>query len=150
MLMPTILESCKDLPERSVPAGQTIIEEGTKAGVVYILVDGLLEVVKNDVQIVTTSEPGAVFGEVSVLLDSDHTASVRTLEESRLRVVDDAAAFLNSRPDIMVPIARLLARRLSYVTGYLVDLKQQFEDEKNHLGIVDEVLESLVHHQGDD
>ena len=34
------------------------------------------------------------------------------------------------------------------VTSYLVDVKKQFEDQQSHLGIVDEVLETLVHAQG--
>jgi CRP-like cAMP-binding protein len=147
--MSAILEVCTDLPERTFAAGEMLIEDGTEAGVVYILVDGLVEVIKEDVQIATASEPGSVFGEVSVLLDSQHTASVRTLAPSVFRVVENANAFLTSRPDIMFHIARLLARRLSYVTGYLVDIKHQFEDQESHLGVVDEVLESLVHHQGD-
>jgi CRP/FNR family transcriptional regulator, cyclic AMP receptor protein len=33
------------------------------------------------------------------------------------------------------------------VTTYLVDLKRQFEDHQNHLGMVDDILETLVHEQ---
>jgi CRP/FNR family cyclic AMP-dependent transcriptional regulator len=148
--MRPILAACADLPERSFAAGEAIIEDGKMAGVLYILVEGTVEVVKGDVQITTVSEPGSIFGEVSVLLNSDHMAQVRTLVPSRFRVVEDAGDFLASRPDIMFHVARLLAQRLSYVTGYLVDLKRQFDDQRDHLGMVDEVLESLVHHQGED
>ena len=150
MALPTILETSIDLPEQTFPPGYELIEEGTRAGRLYILVEGSVEVVKDDVRVVATSEPGAVFGEISVLLGTSHTATVRTLDATKMRVVEDAEAFLSARSDVMLPIARLLARRLNFVTGYLVDLKRQFEDERNHLGMVDEVLESLVHHQGDD
>ena len=45
-------------------------------------------------------------------------------------------------------VAKLLSRRVQMVSGYLVDLKHQFADKDDHFAIVDEVLESLVHHQG--
>jgi rubrerythrin len=33
------------------------------------------------------------------------------------------------------------------VTTYLADIKRQFEDERGHLGMVDEILESLLNQQ---
>ncbi len=94
------------------------------------------------------SEPGALFGEISVLLGVPHIATVRALRDSRLHVADDPVGFLRSHPDIAFEVARLLSRRLQMVTGYLVDLKHQFADKDDHFAMVDEVLESLVHHQG--
>ena len=40
-------------------------------------------IVKEDVEIAKVTEPGAVFGEPSVLLDQPHTAHVRALEMRR-------------------------------------------------------------------
>ena len=40
----------------------------------------------------------------------------------------------------------MLARRLDTINGYLVDLRHQYGDRDN-LGMVDTVLESLRHHQ---
>jgi CRP-like cAMP-binding protein len=85
---------------------------------------------------------------MSVLLRIPHTATVRALEPSTLYVADDPQGFLHANPETAFELARLLARRLHFVNGYLVDLKRQFEDHGNHLAMVDEVLESLVHHQG--
>ena len=34
------------------------------------------------------------------------------------------------------------------ITGYLVDLRRQYADRTDHLGLVHTVLESLGHHQG--
>jgi CRP-like cAMP-binding protein len=87
---------------------------------------------------------------MSVLLNAPHMATVRTLEPSRFRVVEDAERFLGSDAAIALAVSRLLARRLRAVTSYLADLKRQFEDRDDHLGMVDEVLETLVHHQGDE
>jgi hypothetical protein len=41
-------------------------------------------------------------------------------------------------------VARLLARRLDSLNKYLVDVKAQYEGH-DHLGMVDEVLEALMH-----
>jgi CRP-like cAMP-binding protein len=142
-----ILDLCKDLPERAFRKGEVLLEEGKRAGVLYILVSGAIEVVKGDVQINTVSDPGAFFGEMSVLLDAPHMATVRALEDSTFFVAEDPVAFLRSNPEIAMELSRLLARRLHYVTSYLVDLKRQFEGSGDHLEIVDEVLEGLVHHQ---
>ena len=43
-------------------------------------------------------------------------------------------------------VATTLARRLDTINGYLVDLRHQYGDRDN-LGMVDTVLESLRHHQ---
>ncbi len=74
-------------------------------------------------------------------------ATVRALRPSVFRVAGDPTEFLRANPEIALAVAALLARRLHTVTTYLIDLKRQFESHENHLSLVDEVLESLVHHQ---
>ena len=145
--MATVLEICKSLTLRSFAAGETVMTEGATDSLLYILVEGAVEIVKSDVQINTVAEPGAIFGEVSVLLGLPHMATVRTLRPSVFRVAGDPTEFLRSNPEIALAVAALLARRLHTVTTYLIDLKRQFASHENHLSLVDEVLESLVHHQ---
>jgi CRP/FNR family transcriptional regulator, cyclic AMP receptor protein len=145
--MAGVLEFCKGLPLRHFAAGEVILEEGQRAGVLYVLASGSVEVVKGDVQITVVSDPGSFFGEMSVLLDAPHMASVRALEDTQLHIAEEPLAFLRSNSQIALEVSRLLARRLHFVTTYLVDIKRQFEDSGDHLSMVDEVLETLVHHQ---
>ena len=145
--MNTILDLCDGLKPTYFEAGGVLLAEGTKTGRLYILIDGSVEILKGDFQIDVVSEPGAFFGEVSALLDIPHMATVRALHPSRVYRIEYAVEFLNNYPMIAMEVARLLAQRLNGVTNYLVDLKNQFEDQKGHLGMVDEVLESLVHQQ---
>jgi CRP-like cAMP-binding protein len=145
--MRKILDLCDGLEATSFPAGGILLAEGTQTGVLYILIAGAVEVLKGDFQIDVVSEPGSFFGEVSALLDIPHMATVRTLQPSRVYRIERAVEFLNNYPMIAMEVARLLAQRLNGVTNYLVDLKHQFEDQKGHLGMVDEVLETLVHQQ---
>ncbi len=146
--MSTILDACQGrLPERSFAAGEVIIAEGTPAGKLFILAEGTVEVAKEEYVINTLSDPGSVFGEISVLLDTVHTATVRTTSPTRFFVVDDPLEFLRSTPDVALGVARLLAHRLHAMTTYLVDLKHQFEQYTDHFGMVDQVLDALTHSQ---
>jgi CRP-like cAMP-binding protein len=144
--MGTPLDYCAGLPERTFEAGDVVIQEGAP-GPLFVLVEGAVEILKGDVQVNVIDEPGSIFGEVSALLGGPPTATVRALERSRFCVADDGLAFIASRPEIALAVARLLAGRLMSLTSYLVDVKKQFEDQASHLGIVDEVLETLVHAQ---
>ena len=148
--MPSVLDACKDQPQKTFAAGEVLLHEGRRAGVLYVLIEGEVEIVKRDVQINVVRDPGAIFGEISVLLNVPHMATVRTTKPSRLHEVEKARRFLEVHPELAFSIAKLLGQRLRLVTTYLVDLKKQFEQHENHLGMVDEVLESLVHHQGED
>lgn len=145
--MSAIIDYCRALPIAAFHGGEDLLAEGGKTGRFYVLIEGAVEVLKGDVQINVVSDIGAVFGEMSVLLGMPHMATVRAVGAVRAHVVDDGAAFLENHPDVSAALARLLAQRLHGVTTYLVDLKKQFEDEASHLGMVDEILEALVHDQ---
>lgn len=142
-----LLELSADLPVRAFAAQEIVLEEGQRSGRLYVLAEGRVEVMKGETRITTIGHAGAVFGDMSLLLDQPHSATVRCLVPSRFHVADDPAAFLAAHPAACLAIARGLAGRLDTLTRYLVDLKAQFEDQKDHLGMVDEVLESLLHHQ---
>jgi CRP/FNR family cyclic AMP-dependent transcriptional regulator len=145
--MNDVLEICAELPEIQFGEGDDIIVEGGDGKSLFVLKSGAVEILKGDTQVNVVTSAGAIFGEVSVLLESPHMATVRTLQPSVFYAIEDAASFLQDHPEINLPIAAMLARRLNSVTTYLVDLKDQFQSHKNHLGMVDEVLESLLQDQ---
>lgn len=142
-----LLELCKTLPLRSFGPQETIIDEGRRCGLLFVLVSGSVEVLKGNVQVSTIAQPGAFLGEMSILLGESPMATVRTLEASTFHVADEPEAFLASNPAIAMELARMLAGKLNLVTSYLADLKHQFADSGDHLEMVDEVLEGLLHHQ---
>jgi CRP-like cAMP-binding protein len=148
--MRPLLELCEGLPQRSYASGDILLGEGTTTDSLHILVEGEVEICKNDIPIYATGEPGSLFGEMSILLQIPHTATVRALGPCRAYFVGDAAGFLRSNQGLGYLLARLLAQRLNAMTSYLADLKAQFHDRSDHLGMVDEVLESLMHHQDDE
>ena len=143
-----LLNLCQGrLPERRFGAGEIVMAEGGRNGMILILAEGVIEVLKGDVPFNTISDPGAVFGEMSVLLDTSHTATVKAIEPCRFYVVTEPWEFLRSTPDVALGVAQLLAKRLHAMTTYLVDLKRQFGDHDSHLAMVDEVLDALSHAQ---
>jgi CRP-like cAMP-binding protein len=145
--MSTVLDYCKELPEARFEADAVLMREGGQESKLYILIEGEVAVLKGNILVNTQSEPGTIFGELSVLLDVPHTATVKAVQPTRAYVVDNAQRFLQSTPEMAFHLSRLLAKKLNSITGYLVDLKKQFEDQEDHLGMVDEVLESLLNQQ---
>ncbi len=133
-----------ELPFRSLPAGEVLIEENSVAGALYFLARGTLDVRKDCVQLAEVSEVGAVFGEMSVLLRTVHTAAVIASTDVEVRVAEDPELFLRENPEVALYVARILARRLNSLNRYLVDIKHQFSDMDDHLGMVDEVLGALM------
>jgi CRP/FNR family cyclic AMP-dependent transcriptional regulator len=143
-----LLALTADLPTATVPAGETVIVEGAPAGRMLVLVSGRVVVEHDGVPFARIDSPGAVFGEMSVVLQRPATASVRAVDEVVLRVVEDPVAFLTERPGVALEVLRMTASRLDGLTQYLVDVKQQFAGLDGHLGMVDQILDRLVHHQG--
>lgn len=148
--MGSILDKCSGAPLEELAPGAVLLSEGQTSGRLYVLASGAIEVLRGDTQVAVVEEPGAVFGEMSVLLNRPHTATVRALTPITAFVFDDAEHFLRSNPEIAFFVGRLLAERLNAATTYLVDLKRQFEDHSDHLCMVGEVLETLIHQQSED
>ena len=145
--MSSILEQCRGLAERSFRPGSVLLAEGETSGLLFVLIEGEVEILKGTFQIATVADPGAIFGEISLLLGKPHMATVRAVSDCRLHVIEGGADFLKSNPEIAFELSTLLAQRLHGLTSYLVDLKRQYEHHDDHLGMVDDVLETLSHQQ---
>jgi CRP/FNR family transcriptional regulator, cyclic AMP receptor protein len=145
--MSSILDLCRSLPVRAFERGADLFCEGKSAGLLYVLIEGEVEILKGDFQVTVISDPGAIFGEISVLLGIPHTATVRATRACTAYAVEDCDLFLQSHKEIAYQLSKLLAQRVHRLTSYLVDLKGQFEQQDNHLSMVDEVLETLIHDQ---
>src|SRR5437763_12171772 len=142
--MREILDYCAGGVQRDVSAGAFVVHEGHTTGHLYVLIEGRLEVIKGDTVVAAITEPGAMLGEMSVLLDQPHTATVRAASDSVIYEFDDAAAFLRDQPAMALLIARLLAQRLNVANTYLADLMHQYAGQGNHLSMVGELLQSMI------
>lgn len=117
----------KDLPgrETTVAADEDVLRQGERRGLLYVLVSGRVEIVKNDSQICIVEEPGAVFGELSILLGCYQNATVRTLTPCVFRVVEGAEQYLKQNPAAAYALAAMLARRLALLDSHFAALKKQ-------------------------
>lgn len=136
------------LPVWAYEAGETMLAEGTRTGRLLILKQGAVCVVAGGVEIARVAEPGAVFGELSALLDQPHGADVRTLEACEFYAAD-AAVLLTQQPAVLLYVAMLLARRLDLANRGLVELKGELAAEaspgvvRSALGKVEGLLSSI-------
>jgi CRP/FNR family transcriptional regulator, cyclic AMP receptor protein len=141
--MQDVLNWFEGLPEVSFAAGEVMLDEGVRLGKLYVLIGGEVEIVRKGSQVTHVDEPGSIFGEMSVLLDMPHSATVTALSDVDAYVVDNAIAFLEERPQVALHVASLLARRLYYTTSYLVDLQQQAAGKREDLDVIDRILSKL-------
>lgn len=141
-----IIEALQGQPGRRFDSGQVIIQQGDQTDCLYFLIEGSVEVLKDDVPVAIASQPGVVFGEMAVLLGGPHTATVRAVKPSTFRIVENPRAFLKRSPIMCFHVSELLAKRLDSLNKYLVDVKHQFEGH-DHIGMLDEMLATLLHRQ---
>jgi CRP/FNR family transcriptional regulator, cyclic AMP receptor protein len=142
--MRELLDYCSGATRREVPEGTVLIQQGSKTGRLFVLIAGQLEVIRGDTVVAVLAEPGAVTGEMSLLLDRPHTATVRAAAASTIFEISDAASFLDQQPAVARLIARLLAQRLNVATTYLSDLTKQYAGHGTHLEMVGEILQSMI------
>lgn len=128
----------------SLNDGDILINEGGQTNDLYVLVAGKLEVYKSTKLVTTISASGSVVGEMSLLLNRPHTATIKAKGICSLYRIPEASEFVRNNPDISWHIANLLAKRLTSATSYLVNNGDQFKGSNNHLNIIPEMLETLI------
>ena len=133
----------KDFPVVTLESGELLLHEGERKNSIYFLKDGAVKVTQKGYDVAIIDEKGAVFGEMSLLLDHVHTASVECLRDSIFYRIDSPKSLCDKHPEINWHISRILAVRLFNLTQYLVDVKRQFEGH-GHLDMVEEVLSTLL------
>src|SRR5204862_7756246 len=102
---------------------------------------GAVAIVKEANEIAKVTEPGAVFGELSALLDQPHTADVRALETSQFHVAN-ADALLAQDPITLLYVATVLAGRLDGANQALIELKRQLQAGRPS-SVVDKTIEKM-------
>ena len=109
----------------SVPAGQFVLREDDTGDSLYVVLEGELEVTKRrggQEVVLSSYEPGQFFGEMALLERAPRSASVRTLRESRLLAIDQAAfqTLLSRSPSAPFNILRTVTSRLRSTESMLI------------------------------
>src|SRR5918998_4126635 len=101
----------------SIPAGQLVLQEGDSGDSLFVVLDGELEVTKRHGRqevLLAVYKAGQFFGEMALLEQAPRSASVRTLRESRLLLISQAAfqTLLSCSPSAPLMILHTLPSRL--------------------------------------
>jgi PAS domain S-box-containing protein len=107
-------------------AGETVFFEDEPSRDLYFLAEGVVEVLKGQARIAQIAEAGAVFGEMSFLLGTPRSATVRALGPVRAIRVPHAQAedLVRQQPRLSLEITKLLALRLERTSQTLFGLKE--------------------------
>jgi CRP-like cAMP-binding protein len=98
--------------ERTAPAGEVIVRQGDPTREVYLVVRGEVEV-QTDGRAMARLGPGAVVGEVALLVDGPRMSTVVATEDLELLVLDaEAFTALLDEPEVARVLASELAQRL--------------------------------------
>jgi CRP-like cAMP-binding protein len=119
MLIPHLV--LMNVPLRKVPAGVSLLEEGTPGKSVYVLEEGEVRITVGGREITYISERGAVFGEMAALLDRPRGATVTAVSDSRFFVIDDFLAFLRRDADLSLFLLRVLAQRIDEMNAQVAE-----------------------------
>ncbi|OGQ94008.1 MAG: hypothetical protein A2521_05915 [Deltaproteobacteria bacterium RIFOXYD12_FULL_57_12] len=111
---------------REYRAGETLFLEGDDTLDMFVLVRGRLEVYKDNQLIAEVTEPGSLVGEMSYLLGSVRTATVKAVADSQVIPIASGriADCLRDVPEFAPQIAQSLARRLQETTQVVHGLKE--------------------------
>ena len=115
---------------RTYQPGETVIVDGSTTGRLLILKKGTVAVVKEDTEIATVAEPGAVFGELSAGKPAAHSRRACLGNLTVPRSQCDHAA--RTKPDRGALRRRVLAHRLDGANHALIQLKHQLSTGEPH------------------
>jgi potassium efflux system protein len=119
----TYFDQCTDLELRQLieygyrqlfPAGQVVCQENDPGDSFYIILSGAVEVLSQKAdQYIATLHEGEFFGEISLLMGTPRTATVKTREDTILFVVErhDLQKLLKEQPNLADQIAQKLSQR---------------------------------------
>ena len=129
--MANLLTLTNSWPTRKLAPGETLIEAGEAGGELYILVSGALQVTRDGVDLARIAEPGALVGEMSVVLGLDHSATVRATEPSEVRVMEEGIRWLEATPLAALHLATLACQRLDRTSALLVELRKDADGNRD-------------------
>lgn len=141
--MASLLALTGTQPRRNLASGDVLIAAGDEGGELYVLESGRLVVERGGVSLATIDEPGALVGEMAVLLGSEHSATVRAEGGATVRVIDDALGFLERTPLVALHVATLACARLEATSALVVELEREARGQGGDQGFLGRIASAL-------
>ncbi|MEM9850848.1 MAG: cyclic nucleotide-binding domain-containing protein [Pseudomonadota bacterium] len=141
--MEAILDECHGLPVVSFAPRDPMILENEPADVMYVLIEGNVEVVRGGVPVMQMTAPGSLLGEMSALSGRPYSATVRAVSDATVYKIADPGTFLAERPVLLLRTAQMLAMRLDSATAYLSNLMAD-GPRRDEFGVIEDVFGTLM------
>lgn len=135
-----VLERLSAFPILVYESGDVVIHDRSTTERLWFLQHGEVDVVKDDVPLARVDEPGAVFGDMALILGRAHTANVLAVTPSSFFVVDHAEAFMEAEPEMARYVMGVLARRLDAVNRLLIDARTAYLEAGQRHGVLDDMF----------
>jgi len=132
------------LPLERLAPGTHLTTEGTRSGQLYVLESGRLRVTRSGVTIATLDTPGAIVGEMAVLLGTPHSATVIAETAVEVRVMANAIEALLQNAEFALHIATLACARLNTTSALLVEMQREAEDQPREKALMARLLGALT------
>ncbi len=141
-------------------AGEVIFREGAVGDAMYIVLAGLVAVIKGDFQAPTWlgyRGPGEVIGEMALVEDQPRSASVIALRSGRLLCIDrqNFMQLVKSQPDMSLGLLKMVSARLRAAdsarqtaarqAGQLATQVSQLQTENQQLLELQQLREEMSH-----
>lgn len=146
--MNDLLSLCQNLPETAFDAGRSVIVEGDSDPKLLILKSGRVEILRDGLRVATADAPGSIFGEISVILRTPHSATVKTLAPTVCYVISDPDMFLWQNAELNFELMRVLAQRLVAVNDHLVELSRRSDAQDEAIERIVRRIEASLHRSG--
>ena len=100
----------------SVPAGQTLFNEGDEGGVMYVLTTGSADVMVNN-RVVEQLQHGSIVGEMGLVSPGPRSATVIATSDSEFVAIDEKRFqfLVQNTPFFAMQVMRVMAERLRAV-----------------------------------
>jgi CRP-like cAMP-binding protein len=121
---------------RTFPAGAVLFEEGQPGNEVFLVISGLVDVVKGG-KVIAQLGPGSTLGEMAMLDEPVRSAMARTLDQTELMVITRQSFFamLRANPMLAVKILWNLNLRLSaslrQTSARLAELENKLQESQS-------------------
>ncbi|MBC8447599.1 MAG: SpoIIE family protein phosphatase [Chloroflexi bacterium] len=132
---PSVLEGLAEVAvEKHFQPGQVILQEGSTGREMYLIIEGLVEVVKgsgDDEMLLAQRGPGDLFGEMALIEERPRFATIRALEPTRLLQFSeqDLSSVLLRQPRLLYQVMRVLSERLREADLHMIsDLQRKNEE----------------------
>lgn len=103
-----------------VKKDEILAREGDNDNIIFILIKGTVGIFKGDVEITRFTDKGTIIGEMSMILNSPRTATIKAIEDSYVATIKGTLEqIVTGFPDVASNIITNLAERLMNTTeGY--------------------------------